>query len=86
MVGNVGNFKISLMVSIEVPIHKYSSGPQNYNPGFVVGALFYSSLVLLRGRYILTTQTADEGIDAASSRLIRDACGEQLLSISWGRS
>ena len=31
--GNLRNFKISLMVPIEVPIHKYFSGPQNYNPG-----------------------------------------------------
>ena len=30
--GNLGNFKVSLMVSKEVPIHKYLSGPQNYNP------------------------------------------------------
>ena len=30
--GNVVNFKIPLMVSKELPIHKYSSGPQNYNP------------------------------------------------------
>ena len=30
--GNLGNFKIPLMVSIEVPIHTYISGPQNYNP------------------------------------------------------
>ena len=32
--GNLGNFFISLMVPIEVPIHKYFSEPQNYNPGF----------------------------------------------------
>ena len=31
--GNLGNLKISLMVSIEVRIHKHFSGPQNYNPG-----------------------------------------------------
>ena len=30
--GNLGNFNISLMVPIEVPIQKYSSGPQHYNP------------------------------------------------------
>ena len=28
----MGNFAISLMVPIEVPIHKYFSEPQNYNP------------------------------------------------------
>ena len=26
----MGNFKISLLVSIEVPVQKYFSGPQNY--------------------------------------------------------
>ena len=30
--GNLGNFLISFMVLIEVPIHKYFSEPQNYNP------------------------------------------------------
>ena len=28
----MGNFLISFMVPIEVPIHKYFSEPQNYNP------------------------------------------------------
>ena len=32
--GNLGNFLTSLMVPIEVPIHKYLSEPQNYNPVF----------------------------------------------------
>ena len=30
---NLGNFNISLMFLIEVPIHKYFTGPQNCNPG-----------------------------------------------------
>ena len=30
--GNLGNFFISFMVPTEVPIHKYFSEPQNYNP------------------------------------------------------
>ena len=30
--GNLGNFLISFMIPIEVPIHKYFSEPQNYNP------------------------------------------------------
>ena len=29
--GTLENFQISLMVPIEVPIHKYFSGPQHYN-------------------------------------------------------
>ena len=31
--GNLGSFRISRMVSKEVAIHKYFSGPQNYHPG-----------------------------------------------------
>ena len=31
--GNLGNFYISLMVSLEVPIHKYFSRSPNYNAG-----------------------------------------------------
>ena len=31
--GTLGDFKISLVVLIEVPIRKYFSGPQHYNPG-----------------------------------------------------
>ena len=31
--GNLGNCKSSRMVCKEIPIHKYFSGPQNYNPG-----------------------------------------------------
>ena len=31
--GNLGNLKISLMASVEVPI----PGPQNYNPVFLFG-------------------------------------------------
>ena len=30
--GTLGNVSISLMGSIEVPIQKYFSGPQNYTP------------------------------------------------------
>ena len=30
--GNLGNFLISFMVLMEVPIHKYFSGPQNCIP------------------------------------------------------
>ena len=38
----MGNFKSSFMVPIEVPIHKYFTEPQNYNP-----VLFFLCFVFL---------------------------------------
>ena len=32
--GTLGDVKICFMVSIEVPIYRYFSGPQNYNPEY----------------------------------------------------